>query len=343
MVERFAAALWHGGGPIARAGRAALAPASLAYGTAVALRNGLYRHGALRATAPALPALSVGNLTVGGTGKTPIAAWFAEELRRAGERPAVVLRGYGGDEPVVHERLHPNIPVVVCADRAAGVRRAAALGATVAVLDDAFQHRRLRRDVDVVLVSADADVHARRLLPAGPWREPLSSVRRASLLVVTRKAATADEADRTANVVRGVAPQLPVAVVYLSLGSLHRADVEQEMPVSAIAERRVLAIAAVGDPRAFVRQLEAAGAIVRAALFGDHHPFGAADAARLAASLGHAETAVCTLKDAVKLAAHWPRAAPPLWYVSQRVVVERGREAIDDALRSLPRARPRQP
>ena len=339
MIERVAEAVWHGKGPLASAARLALAPAGAAYGAAVALRNALYRRGLLRTVPPAIPALSVGNLTVGGTGKTPVSAWFARELRAAGARPAIILRGYGGDEPLVHQRICPGIPVVVEPDRAAGVARAARAGATVAVLDDAFQHRRLRRHVDVVLVSADSDARIRRLLPAGRWREPLCSLRRASLVVITRKAASEVETERTVTLVRSAAPALPLAVVHLTLGALHRADMDAEIPLSSIAGQRVLAVAAVGDPRAFIRQLTAAGAVVRPAIFRDHYQFSATDAARLAASLAEGEMPVCTLKDAVKLAVHWPRVAPPLWYVSQRPVVERGREAIDGVISRLLRAR----
>ena len=98
-----------------------------------------------------------------------------------GAQPAVVLRGYGEDEPLVHERLNPSIPVIVNPDRARAVALAAARGATIAVLDDAFQHRAIRRDADLVLVSADRWTPDVRVLPAGPWREPLTALRRATL------------------------------------------------------------------------------------------------------------------------------------------------------------------
>ena len=101
------------------------------------------------------------------------------------------------------------------------------------------------------------------------------------------------------------------------------------MPLEVLAGARVLAIVAIGDPSAFLRQLTATDATVRAAVFRDHHAFTHAEVTRLASMMGVGEIAVCTLKDAVKLAAHWPREAPPLWYVSQSVVVEEGRDALD--------------
>src|SRR5690242_15793153 len=98
----------------------------------------LYDTGVFASHDPAIPAVSVGNVTVGGTGKTPVAAWIATELVERGARPAIVLRGYGDDEPLVHARLNPNVPVIVAADRVAGIAQARDTGATIAVLDDAF-------------------------------------------------------------------------------------------------------------------------------------------------------------------------------------------------------------
>src|SRR3954466_9930436 len=151
LIER----VWFGDDLIARAGRFALGPPELLYRASIGVREVLYDSGVFTAQQPALPAVSIGNVTVGGTGKTPIAAWIAQELIDRGARPGIVLRGYGDDEPLVHARLNPSVPVIVAADRVSGIANARAAGATVAVLDDAFQHRQVSRDVDFVLVSAD--------------------------------------------------------------------------------------------------------------------------------------------------------------------------------------------
>lgn len=338
-VER----IWRGDDAVARLARGLLAPAEAAYRALTAARGSLYDLGVLASREPRLPAISIGNLSVGGTGKTPVAAWTAARLRELGARPAIVLRGYGGDEPLVHERLNPGVPVIVNADRVEGIARAASVGADVAVLDDAFQHRRVRRVADVVLVSADAWATRRRLLPAGPWREPLSSLRRASLALVTRKAATAGDALAVERAVHAAAPGVEVATAHLVLDELRRVDGSDRLPLSAVAGRELLAISAIGNAAAFARQLEGAGARVRAASFPDHHRFGQADAAALAARLRPGALAVCTLKDAVKLADLWPRAAPTLWYVSQHVVVERGGGALEALLEALLRARHAKP
>jgi tetraacyldisaccharide 4'-kinase len=328
--------LWFGGGGPVRAGRILLAPVSGLYGAVVAARGALYDAGLLRAAAGPIPALSVGNLTVGGTGKTPVAAWFAAELAARGARPALVLRGYGGDEPLVHGALNPCVPVVVDPDRVRGVARAAAEGADVVVLDDAFQHRRAARAVDVVLVSADRWPDRVRLLPAGPFRERPTALRRASLVIITAKAAGPGDVARVRDAVRRAAPGVPLAVMRLGLGPL-RNEAGGERPLASLRGMAVLAISAIGDPAAFAAQLAAAGASVRTRVFPDHHAFTAAEASSLALSL--AESPVCTLKDYVKLGPLWPRGAPALWYVSQHSTVEDGRASLDEAIANLLRAR----
>ena len=330
--------VWWGTGLGARAARAALAPASLLYRVGTAMNGVLYRAGIRRARPLGLPAISVGNLTVGGTGKTPVAAWLASRLTRQAH-PAIVMRGYGDDEPLVHERLNPDVPVVVSADRVRGVERAATLGADVVVLDDAFQHRRAARNADLVLLSADRWTSAPRLLPAGPWREPLSALRRASMVLVTRKAASPATASAVADTIRHRFPGIPVGVAALKLQELRSATGESTMPLEALAGARALAIVGIGDPSAFLRQLGTTDATVRAAVFPDHHAYTHAEVARLASMMAAGEIAVCTLKDAVKLAPHWPREAPPLWYVSQSVVIEEGRDALDTLLTRVLAAR----
>lgn len=323
----------------ARFARAALLPLEAGYGAVVLARSALYDRGVLLSHSSRIPTISVGNLTVGGTGKTPVAAWLAARLESRGEMPAVVLRGYGGDEPLVHHELNPTIPVVVSPDRVLGIAEAAADGATVAVLDDAFQHRQARRDADIVLVSADRWSARRRLIPAGPFREPVSALRRASLVLVTRKAASAERARLVRAELERLCPDVPVTVAHLRLGDLCAVNETRSEPLDVLDHAPVLAIAAVADPRAFIRQLSAMGADVRFSIFPDHHAFTRADAEGLARSLEPDERAICTLKDAVKLADLWPRDGGPLWYVSQQVAVEENAEAIDDLLSAVLQAR----
>lgn len=331
-------ALWESDRVAARGGRAALLPFELLFGAVTGVRAALYDARILRVHATAVPALSVGNLTVGGTGKTPLAAWLAHQLHDRGATPAVVLRGYGDDEPLVHRALNPGVPVIVSADRVAGSYEARRRGCDVVVLDDAFQHRRARRVADIVIVSADGWRGSRRhLLPAGPWRERLPAARRASLAAVTRKAATPQHAEMVADVVRRVTG-LPTAIIGLEVGELRQTNQDARVAAGALREETVLAISGIGDPRAFHAQLESLGTKVIPARFADHHRFTVGDAHELAARAQHCDRVVCTLKDAVKLAPLWP-GPMPLWYVSQRVAVERGGPFVDAALAATLAAR----
>jgi tetraacyldisaccharide 4'-kinase len=358
-MTRLVTALWHGDDARARVVRALLSPAERMFTAIVARRN--RKFDAKPAVPTALPALSVGNLTVGGTGKTPVAAWCVRELQQRGASPAIVLRGYGDDEWRVHSLLNPGVPVIVSVDRVEGIAMASAQGADCVVLDDAFQHRRADRLADLVLLSADEWNGRVRLLPAGPFREPLVALRRATVAVITVKSAGDDAIQRLTASIDRAAPAVPVAVVRLQPDSLHSAS---SLPAAAsieaggvnvpgrdassdgsralewLAGRRIVATSAIGDPAAFEAQLRGLGAqIIHAARFADHHAFSASDARRIAALAAGAEGVVCTLKDAVKLHSVWPREGAPLWYVSQSVVVDRGAEALDRAFARVLAAR----
>jgi tetraacyldisaccharide 4'-kinase len=334
--------IWEGQSPVAIAARAALTPAEWAYAAVVGAKNILYDAGWLHAQSPSLPTLSVGNLTVGGTGKTPVAAWLAGLFITRGHRPAIIHRGYGGDEPEVHRRLNPGIVVIADPNRAAAIWRAQNEGADVAILDDAFQHRRVGRQTDIVLVSADRFAGRRRLLPAGPWRESLESLRRASLVAVTGKVADAGEVEAVHKAIAVAAPRVPRVSLRLEPDSLVGVHSEERKPLSALAGTRAHVITAIGDPSSFIGQLEATGAKVVASTYRDHHRFMPAEVAVFVSAIPPSGMAICTLKDAVKLAPLWPRDGPDLWYVSQRVTVERGVGGIDrlvsDTLRAVERS-----
>ena len=335
MIER----IWFGDDRPARAARAALMPAERVFAGVSGLRTLLYDAGWVKGRSATIPVISVGNITVGGSGKTPIAAWIARWLRDHGGSPAIVMRGYGDDEPLVHRTVNPDIEVVTGADRAAAVDESARRGADIAVLDDGFQHRQLLRDVDIVVISADQWTDEVHLLPAGPWREPLSAVRRASLVIVTRKAATEREVDRVHEAIARVAARVPRVSVHLAPDELIRVDGTQRMPVFALKGEHVTVVAAIGDPPAFFRQIDAHASGIHPMAFRDHHRFTPADVSRIVDESRGSARVVGTLKDAVKLRDLWPRGAPGLWYVSQRVVVERGVGGLEQLLEGALRAR----
>ena len=334
--------VWYGSDRVASGARMILSPAERLFGAIVGARDIMYDAGWLPAVETLIPAVSIGNLTVGGTGKTPIAAWVARGLVARGAHPAVILRGYGEDENLVHARLNPSVPVVTGADRVAAVNEAARSGADIAVLDDAFQHRRVQRMADLVLVSADRWTSDERLLPAGPWREPLRSVRRATLVIVTRKAASDEMVGHVHERLSALAPSIPRVSVRLEPDALVRADADEvREPLDAMQGRSVFVVLSIADPEAFVKQLEGLGATVHARVFPDHHAFSSEEIAALATEADAYDRVVCTLKDAVKLSPRWPRLAPMLWYVSQQVMVERGVGGLERVLDDLVRARSR--
>jgi tetraacyldisaccharide 4'-kinase len=208
--------LWTSRRPDARLARLALLPASVLWRGAMAVRESAYRRGWLPVRDLPLPSVAIGNLTVGGSGKTPIAIWAAQYYVSRGLTPGILLRGYGGDEVLVHQHAVPQAHVVADADRLAGADRALARGAQVLVLDDAFQRLDVRRDLNIAVVSAETTRAVRWPLPAGPWREGLGALERADAVVVTRKRATLEAALKLSadlqQRVRG-----PVAIAFLCL------------------------------------------------------------------------------------------------------------------------------
>jgi len=340
LVDR----VWYGDDTVASISRAILTPAERVFRGVVGARDILYDAGWLPTHDTPIPALSVGNLTVGGSGKTPVAAWIARGLLSRGLKPAMVLRGYGADEPLVHRQLNPEVPVVTNADRVAAVAEASRQGADVFLLDDAFQHRRVRRIADLVLVSADQWTPEVHLLPAGPWREPLKAIRRATLVVVTRKAVDEKVVEAVHQRLSQTAPLIPRVSVRFDLGDL--TDVRDHgttEPISSLAGTTVRAVLSIANPGAFIRQLEQIGARVRPAIYPDHHNFSEAEVAKIVSERDGIDRFVCTLKDAVKLGPHWPRLGPSLWYVSQHVMVERGVGGIERLLDDVARARQQTP
>lgn len=324
------------------AGALAFTPISWIYALAMGARNAAYDVGAFASHALGAPTVSVGNLTVGGTGKTPVSAWVASRLLGLGLRPGILLRGYGDDEPLVHQRLTPSAVVEADPDRIAGAARALSRGARAFVLDDAFQYRRAARDLDLVLVAAEQG-HVSRQLPAGPLREGRASLARAHILVVTRKTASLAVAEETARRWSAGFPELESVVVSLAPSGLAPADPASgasPLTLSALDDASVMALSAIGDHAAFEAQLARHGARVVSRAFRDHHAFTPAEIAALARTAESADLTVCTLKDAVKLEGRWPAQAPPLWYLSQAVSVERGATELDRRLRALVPAGP---
>jgi len=297
-------------GPAAAAARCFLAHQALLYRVALAIRNLLCRLPGRVKHAPG-PVISVGNLTVGGTGKTPMVAYLARLALEMGKRPLIVSRGYGSrsgrpnEEALELERLCPGVPHVQNPDRLEAVT----LWMTdnpcdVAILDDGFQHRRLARDLDIVLIDALRPFGFGHLVPRGLLREPLSALRRADLVIITRAelvdgAAVARLRSALATFVRA---DTPILVAQHQPTGLAMLDGSRR-PAEWLRGRRVAAACAIGNPEAFRRTLGRLGARIEVfETFRDHHPYTREDLARFAdaARATGAKTLVTTGKDYVK-------------------------------------------
>jgi tetraacyldisaccharide 4'-kinase len=323
--------LWTSRRPDARLVRLALLPASALWRGAMAVRESAYRRGWLAVRDLPLPSVAIGNLTVGGSGKTPIAIWVARYYVSSGLVPGILLRGYGADEVLVHQHAVPQAQVVADPDRAAGAERALARGAQVLVLDDAYQRLDVRRDLNIAVVSAETTRAVRWSLPAGPWREGLGALDRADAVVVTRKRATPEAALALAADLQARIKG-PVAIAYLGLQYVEGMVSGLRHPASTLAGKRVVAASGIADPDAFVAQTKATGAAVQVATWKDHHDYRDEDVAWLAHAARRADHVVITQKDAVKLRNRWPSSVPEPLVAMLDLEWEEGGEAIAAAL-----------
>lgn len=317
---------------------ASLAPAEWVYALGVFVRNRAFDWGLLASRPGSIPTLAIGNLTVGGTGKTPVSAWFAHALHELGHRPAIVMRGYGGDELEVHRVLNPSVPAVAAADRVAGVERAGDGGADLAVLDDAFQHRSLRASRSIVLIAAEQWSESPRLLPRGPWREKPGAAARATLAVITRKTASHEESKRVGEEIARRMPGRPQARAHITLKGLARYSQAGclETPEQMRGLDCALAVAGVARPETVWAQLEDSGISVRKRLsFPDHNRYSSAEIDQIRRGCAGSPL-VATLKDAVKLG---PALAGELdiYVPVQGVIWEAGFEEVESLIASLAR------
>ncbi len=296
-------------GLVAAVARAALRLLSWPYGAVVALRNGYYDSYAA-VHWPDRPCISIGNITAGGTGKTPVIMWLAERLIADGRRVAILSRGYKGDHSGNDElRMVSNaLPQAVCvvhADRVQAARFAVQQhAAEVILLDDGFQHRRLGRSLDIVLIDASCPLGYGHLLPRGLLREPARGLRRAQVIVITRLSLCAPEQLATLRArCRKLAPQATL------LGCDHRpsglVDLhDRHAEISELAGRQVLLFSGIGHPHAFEQTVANLGAKpVHSLRFPDHHAFTSADCARICATAERAgaDLILMTEKDRTKV------------------------------------------
>jgi len=335
LRPRVAHWLWWSHHFLARVARVLLLPPALLHRSVMIVRATAYERGWLPTRKLPLPAVAIGNLAVGGAGKTPLAAWVAGFYAHRGLRPGILLRGYGADEHRVHERLVPGAIVVPDPDRAAGAERARAAGAQVLVLDDAYQRLDVARDLNLALLNTENARAVPWALPAGPWREGWGALRRADLIVVTRRRAPAYEARRLAQQLAARWPETPVAALHLALQGFEGMRTRRQVKAADLAGKRVVVAAGIADPTSFAVQVRASGAIVQLVAYQDHHPYPPADVAQLVQAARGADYVVVTEKDAVKLRDRWPADVPEPLVAVLRVHWELNGDAVERALEGI--------
>lgn len=313
---------------------ALLSVLSWGYGAALAARRGIYRAGVLRSRSLPCPVISVGNLTLGGTGKTPFSLWLAEALSRRGKKVAILTRGYGarrarvpakrvgvpfrvgdaqgnslsaaqcGDEPLLLAGRLPEVPVVVDKNRYRGGMWARKnCGVDFFILDDGFQHLALRRCLDLVLVDGMDPFGDGCLFPRGILREPPGALRRAHGIFITRANLSAGLAQVRATV-QSLCPEVPLFEVDYTAEALLEIDAGPAHPVDLLRESPVMAFSGLADPASFLALLKSLGAnLIGHRDFGDHHWYTAGEIADLEveARARGARFLVTTEKDGVRI------------------------------------------
>ena len=338
---------------------AALATLSVGYRAALMARGWVYDARLLSTGRLTCPVVSLGNVTVGGSGKTPLTELAALTLVALGAAPAVVSRGYGratrgvqvvadrggvrlaaraaGDEPLLLAERLPGIPVIVGENRfEAGRHAVEAHGASVIVLDDGYQNRTIAKTLEILVVSARAPWGNGRLFPRGQLREPLSSLRRSHLVVVTNPE-SADEVDAITRMLRLHDSPAPVVTARYEPLEARRAGDGARLPLSELRGRRLLGFGGLASPRSFMETLRGLGVpLAGFAEFGDHHWYTDADLAEVVrrARIARAEGLITTEKDAVRLRELAPPGLP-LWVLTVRMVLATGQAAWVDALRQV--------
>jgi len=315
------------------------------YGLAVRWRNRRFDRGKREIHQVERPVISVGNLTVGGTGKTPLVAHLARWFRDEDVRVTLISRGYGAeygamnDEALELERRLPDVPHLQNPDRVEAARVAIdELACQLILLDDGFQHRRIYRDLDIVLIDATAPFGYGHLLPRGLLREPLSGLNRADVVILSRADMVAP--DRRAEIrqrVERYAPDVPwVELAHRPQSLVSAGGVER--PCDELAGKRVLAFSGIGNPTGFAHSLETCRyEVVDTRSFPDHHAYDREDVDSLIQWTGdHSDidAIVCTAKDMVKIGVD-QLGSLPLHALTIGVEILRGGEALDDLVEPL--------
>ena len=319
--------------------RSLLFLASLVYRLAITLRNWFYESGLLKTHRVTLPVISIGNLTTGGTGKTPFVIWLSNRLN---SEPGVTVlsRGYGstGNElndegreiraacPAVHQIQNP--------DRVAAAQGLDPSQTSVIILDDGFQHRRLHRDLDIVLIDALNPFGYGALLPRGLLREPISSIQRSDLVLLTRSNLVSDEVRcEIRKQLQRHHHDLVWAEAELRTNGWKDVD-GQDHELSRLADRKLFVFSAIGNPAGFVQTLQQDNFVLAGERrFADHHRYSMADFEQIErdAQEQNSDAIVCTMKDYVKIGRQW-KPEIPVYALTTGIEIVTGADQLDQLI-----------
>jgi tetraacyldisaccharide 4'-kinase len=289
--------------------RASLRLAEIPYAMILRLRNGFYDRGVFKSHRLARPVISVGNITTGGTGKTPVVRWLAENLSDL--RPAILLRGYKSaagfsDEQLLLQVQLPNIPIIARPDRRRGAAAALARqhDTGLFILDDGFQHRQIAHDFDLVLIDATNPFGFGHVLPRGLLREPLAGSARADAFLVTRSSQVAPtDLQDVESVISRHNSRAPIYHADHILAGVRCG--EQSLSIDSLRGKRLFLFCGIGNPTSLRNQLAGLKlTVVGFHIFSDHHSYSAADLDRLSTerSESRADLLITTEKDWTKIA-----------------------------------------
>jgi len=287
--------------------RLMLRVAGFLYYLVILLRNGLYDAGVFKTQLISAKVISIGNITTGGTGKTPLVIWLARYLSRQ-HRPAILTRGYKSeygisDEASLLANACPGTPVIINPNRVKGAKLAVSQGANILVMDDGFQHRRLARDLDILTIDATEPFGYDKLLPAGLLREPINQIRRADAVIITRtNQVNSEQIEKIRKNLRKYKPDMPIACAVHQPKSVITAT-GTEITIEQMKSKKVFAYCGIGNPEAFLETIKKIGVnLVGHQFYSDHHRYIQEDIQKIYHQAIHRDTEiiVTTEKDWMK-------------------------------------------
>ncbi len=333
-----------------------LYPLSKIYGFVVKTRIFFYKRGTLKSVRLPVPVISVGNITMGGTGKTPVVEYIARYLQKRGKRVAILSRGYAAtikqemgsfgknvcnDEHLLFQENIPDIPNLLNKDRVkSGFEAIRHFQAEYVLLDDGFQHLRLARDLDIVIIDALNPFGHGHVVPRGMLREPLEEMRRAGMIMLTHVDQCGDDKIRAViNRLREIAGDVPLVETVHQPMYLESPKDAAPMDIHWLQGKKVFAFCAIGNPVSFRKSVESLGGeLLGFRVFPDHHVYTPSELKELnaAAQQVKPDAIVITQKDKVKMRNNFDIWDFPLWALKMEIRIVKGCEIFENKINAIP-------